>query len=379
MSAAMCVTEASEAPENSCERVALMKRICAIIIVIMFLIIVPDSALGASRDTVKIKVNGTTVRFSWKPVIIDGVTMADVREVASAIGVKCNWYPKLVSATVKDSNTGICITAGEECMTVTDLTGTSTTEYNFFDLLHEAYIDGGRLIAPVRDVVTVFGYWLNFDQETMTVNILNTSVYSKEKKQANVSLSGQDNTYYFQNQTEFSLPGFGSGYCWVCSYAMVLTDLTGKSITPTDVAEVNLTRTSDGAYCYHYDIAQEFGVRFVPAVSKNSQYYGGFDSGVGATFIANPEKSDEVASAAIREALAQHPEGIMVRYSSFPHTMVAVGFSGDTVYFNDPAYTSSAKYATKGSYNCVPFENTCVAAKGFKLADLTYIQALSLK
>ena len=356
-----------------------MKRIYTIITVIMFLIIVPVSALGAESSAVNIEVNGKKVHFTWQPVIVNGVTMADVREVASAIGVKYGWYPKLSSATVRDSNTGICITAGEESMTVTDLTGTSTTEYNFFDLLHTAYIADGRLIAPVRDVVTVFGYWLNFDSATMTVNILNTSLYSKEQKRTSGSLSGMDNTYYFQNQTEFELPGFGSGYCWVCSYAMVLTDLTGKSVTPPDVAEVNLTRTSDGAYCYHYEIAQKFGVRFVPAVSRNSQYYGGFDSGSGGTFIANPEKSDAVASAAIREALVKHPEGILVRYSNFPHTMVAVGFSDDTIYFNDPAYTSSAKYAVKGKYNCVPFEKTCVAAKGFKLADLTYIQALTLK
>ena len=97
----------------------------------------------------------------------------------------------------------------------------------------------------------------------------------------------------------------------------------------------------------------------------------------GGTLINNPDKSDAVAAAAIREALALHPEGVMVRYADFPHTMVAVGYSGDTILFNDPAPTSSSAYSETGKYNGVPFEKTCVAKKGFRLADLTFIQAIS--
>ena len=47
----------------------------------------------------------------------------------------------------------------------------------------------------------------------------------------------------------------------------------------------------------------------------------------------------------IKQALLKHPEGVLVRYAAFPHTMVAIGFTDDVIYFNDPAPTSSSSYS----------------------------------
>ena len=80
--------------------------------------------------------------------------------------------------------------------------------------------------------------------------------------------------------------------------------------------------------------------------------------------------------AALREALLLHPEGVMVRYAGYPHTMVAVAYEGDIILFNDPAPSTSGAYSDTGKYQAVPFAKTCVAAKGFKLSDITFIQAI---
>ena len=160
---------------------------------------------------------------------------------------------------------------------------------------------------------------------------------------------------------------------------MLITNVTGRRVTPNDVAAVNIERCGRGAYCYHSDIVARFGVKFVSALPESSPYYGGRDSNSGGTFIKNPNKDDAVARAAMKEALQLHPEGIMVRYKDFPHTMVAVAYEGDLILFNDPAPTSGSKYSDTGKYQGVPFSKTCIPSKGFKLGDVSFIQAIAVK
>ena len=373
-----------------------MRKIFRIFSSVLSLSIFAASSAFAQGSPVSINVNGTTVAFAQAPVIRDGTTIADLKVLASAMGFRYAWYESLCSATVSNSYLSLCFTEGNDYMTISDLTGTSSFEYEPRKLSVVPSRSGASLLVSVRDIASAFGYALSFDTQTATVYIgndaMNYSVspaddYSVAAAGKSVAEPGYvstnepqktagGHTYYFQNQKEFSLDGYGSGYCWVCSYAMLISDVTGSRVTPADVARVNLTRTSNGAYCYHFDIARSFGVHFVSALSESSGYYGGRDMISGGTLINNPDKSDAVAAAAIREALALHPEGVMVRYADFPHTMVAVGYSGDTILFNDPAPTSSSAYSETGRYNGVAFEKTCVAKKGFRLADLTFIQAI---
>ena len=118
------------------------------------------------------------------------------------------------------------------------------------------------------------------------------------------------------------------------------------------------------------------GVKFVSALSETSPYYAGRDGVSGGTYINNPAKDDNVVRAALREALTLHPEGVLVRYAAFPHTMVAVASEGEIILFNDPAPSKSNAYSDTGRYQGVPFSKTCVGAKGFKLSDITFIQAI---
>ena len=160
---------------------------------------------------------------------------------------------------------------------------------------------------------------------------------------------------------------------------MLISNVTGLRITPTDVAAINMSKSGKGEYCYHSEIVSQLGVKFVSALSESSPYYGGRDGNSGGTYIENPDKDDSVARAALKEALQLHPEGVMVRYSGFPHTIVAVAYEGDLILFNDPAPSGSGTYSDTGRYQGIPFSDTCVAGKGFALSDLTFIQALEVK
>ena len=156
---------------------------------------------------------------------------------------------------------------------------------------------------------------------------------------------------------------------------MLISKVSRERITTVNVAEVNIASGYNGEYCYHSKIVQSFNVKFASALPTNSRYYAGRDESSGGTYIKNPLRQDDVVRAALREALTLHPEGVMVRYAAYPHTMVAVAFEGDIILFNDPA-APGGSYSEVGNYHAVPFYKTCVGARGFTLSDITFIQAL---
>jgi len=349
-----------------------MKRICALLTAALILL----SAFGvcAYEDVpVNFLINGNQTEFPFSPLIRDGVTYVDAKTLCTRLNLSYKTYPDHESVIISNSRISMCLIPQEIYATVSDLTGTSDEEFTYKRLTAPCIYIGGHLAVAARDIASVFSYALSFDTQSNTVYF----GYSPKMISANTRAAAQNSAYYFQNQAEFSLPSFGSGYCWACSYAMLLTNVTGVRITPSDVAAVNLTKSASGAYCYHSEIVSAFNVKFVSALPQTSPYYGGRAEPSGGTYINNPQKDDSVTIAALKEALTMHPEGVMVRYEGFPHTMLAVAYEGDIVLFNDPAPTSSSSYSDTGKYQGVPFSETCVAKKGFTLSDVTFIQALS--
>lgn len=373
-----------------------MRKILAVFLTI--LIMLPANALAYEDTPVNLVIDGVKTTLSQKPVIRDGVTYADVKSLASVLDYSYKWYDNPKSAIISSKSLSICIVPNEEYITVADLTGTSIYEYVFHKLSAPCVYIGGQLCVAVRDFSQIFNYSVNYNKASNTVYLQTVAhIFTDDSIDITVSdnqtsqivspeVEVPDNyttqlptnhTYYFQNEEEFQLPNFGSGYCWVCSYAMLISNVKGIRVTPSDIAQINLRRTSNGAYCYHYDITSEYHVYIVSALPETSVYYGGRDMISGGTFINNPQKSDAVVRAALIEALKLHPAGVLVRYADFPHTMVAVGFDGNDVLFYDPAPTSSGSYATDGRYKGVTFDQTCVAAKGFNLSDITFMQAIT--
>ena len=351
-----------------------MKKLCALFIAIVLMAL--NIAVFAFEDTsVDMQVNGKKVSFLFPPTIRDGVTYVDIKTLSNALGLTYKTYPGHDSVIVNNSRVSICFTPGDEYATVADMTGSSDEEFSYRELAAPCIYIKSHLAVPARDVASVFGYVLHYDSENSIVYFgFSPDMISSETREA---IDGQ--AYYFQNEAEFNLPFYGSGYCWTCCYAMLISNVRGLRITPNDVAAINQQMSGRGEYCYHQAIAAQLGVEFVSALSEESPYYGGRDSNSGGTYIVNPDKNDSVARAALKEALQLHPEGVMVRYAAFPHTMVAVAFEGDLILFNDPAPSGNGTYSDTGRYQGVPFSETCVAMKGFSLSDLTFIQALEEK
>ena len=350
-----------------------MRKSCCIFMAFLILFSGINAFAYNTDIPVDFVVNGRETNFRTTPVIRNGVTYVDLKALASALSLSYTDFDEHESFIISNSRKSICLVPYDEHATVSDLTGESDSEYYYRVLTAPCIYINNTLVVAARDIATVFGYALKYNVETNTVYF----GYSPDMISESVRESAYSKAYYFQNQSDFALPSYGSGYCWSCSYAMLITNVTGTEVTPDDIASINNDNGSSGAYCHHMQIADEYGLRFVSALPQRSIYYGGRDSLSGGTFIENPTKNDAVTIAALKEALDLHPEGIMVRYADFPHTMVAVAYDGDIVLFNDPAPSSQSSYSTTGKYQAVPFSETCVAMRGYSLSDVTFIQAMS--
>ena len=204
--------------------------------------------------------------------------------------------------------------------------------------------------VPLRTVSEAFGAKVIWDGEKNIIHIYMGEEYEnvqeevKETETPDNAGESAKSTFYSQYDEEYvekySEEPYGwtagrNGYCYVTSYAMLLSDITGTTITPIEIADINISAGGTPKVCYHGAIVGKYGKRLVQALDSGSSYFKSYDSGRGLTYIDN--STEENVIAAIKEALDRNPLGVMVRDLSMPHTMVAVRYEGDTIYFNDPA------------------------------------------
>lgn len=316
-----------------------------------------------AEDTINLEYNGTLLESEHPPVIINGRTLVPVRTVCEAMGLDVSWNSENQTIRICDELNLITLQIGNTEIDVNDAIS---------ELDSAPEIINGVTCVPIRAVVEPFGASVGWNSETRTVMIDDAA--STPEPQASpmpgAAISAKKISFYSQPDPEWEFESNGRGYCWVCSYAMVISNLTGKRVTPVDVAAFNLDAGgSTGSYmASHFGLADEFGLKFVPALDENSEYFDSFETERrGATYI-KAETDDDVRAALI-EAIDRNPKGVMVRFEGYPHTIVATGYYDGVVYFNDPAGDTLEN---------VDFARTCLA-KSFTLTDLSFIQALELK
>ncbi|MBR5808495.1 MAG: hypothetical protein IKY39_00105, partial [Clostridia bacterium] len=241
---------------------------------------------------------------------------------------------------------------------IVDINGTQST-MDVPLIAHNNYT-----FVPVRNLVEPFGNDIVYDGETKTITITTKEIQTPSKAPIDFAREFKK-VFFYQSQPEFTFENGGRGYCWACSYAMLFSSLSDTAITPVDIANYNIANGFDGNYMApHQAIARNFGFELVPALSEDSQYYGGFNlKGRGETSLNIT--SDEEAKTAICEALDNFPNGVIVRYEGYPHTMIAIDYDKERVYFNDPAKPKGER---------IPFEQTCLA--NFALSDISFMQAI---
>jgi len=226
--------------------------------------------------------------------------------------------------------------------------------------------------VPVRYLVEPFGNEVAYNSETKIISI--TPKQKKPEKNPEFEIIEDydepenieyNMPFYYQAQPEFAFENNGRGYCWVCSYAMLFSSASGEEITPVDIANYNIDNGYNGNFMApHEQLAWDFGLDLVPAISEDSPYYGGFNlKNRNETCVI--VETDEEAYWVIREALENFPAGVIVRYEGYPHTMVAVSFDEENIYFNDPATSNGEN---------ILFEETCL--KNYSLSDISFIQAV---
>lgn len=350
--------------------------VVSVLSVLVLLLCVSSSAF-ASGDDISVMLNGRQISFDSAPVVVDNVIMVEVRPLAKALGLDVKWTQNTQSVKLTNSKTSIILKVDYEAMMVTDMTDSEDSDYESVSLPVSPMVIDGSTFVPVRSVAESLDIDIFWDSEDSSVKLSrNGYEYDSEDDDYTSYVGDSGHTFYFQNQSDWNLPGYGSGYCWTVSYAMLISDVTGTVVTPVDVADVNKRKSGNGSYCYHWDIINKFGVEFIPALDVNSPYYGGRDSNSGGTRVDCDNEYEAVE--ALKEALDRNPAGVMVRYAAYPHTMVAVGYEGDTILFNEPMQTSRS-YMDESPKENVPFEETCVGKRGIDIEDITFIQALAVK
>lgn len=338
---------------------------------------------ASAESDISISVNGELITPEQPPVVINERTLVPVRAVCEALGLNVDWKPKYQE---------IIISRGSDFVKL----GIDYHTINVNDSL--SYIDtaptlvNGVTCVPIRYVVEPFGAAVDWNAETRTVVVYehspdepaatptpsqkpvqNTDAENKTdiSTAPTPSFSEKAFSFYYQSEDEWAFESNGRGYCWVCSYAMIITNALGEKVTPADIAAYNISKSNGGSGNYmasHFGLVSEYGLEFVPALSENSVYFDSFEtSRRGATYIK--VETDEEVTAALIEALSGNPHGVMVRFEGYPHTMVATGFLDGEIYFNDPASADMEN---------VTFKDTCLG-KRYKLTDLSFIQAVAVK
>lgn len=358
-----------------------MKKICSLLISASLLC---TPVIATATEGISIALDGQEISLNYQPVIVEGRTMVHLRSFAHIFGYNITWNDITKSITLFDNSKSVQIYTGSPFVTITENDKVTRKVLEVAPLMINNYT-----YLPLRDVAEIFGTQISWNDALRRVEM--TTAYTSanitdiaddtlilpptQTPIENTNKSASSNhTFYFQNEERWQLPNYGSSYCWVMCYAMVLNDVVGN-VTPTDVALVNEEMCGNGAYCYYFQIVERFGAKFAPAVDTNSPYFESYTDGH-ATYIKNPDKDDSVAVNAIKEALTLHPEGVMVRFETYPHTIVAVDYEGDTIYYNEPQPSSYGEYSNSSPYERVEFEKTYPASKGLKISDLTFLQAI---
>lgn len=315
----------------------------------------------------QIQVHGVEDVTINNAVMLGNSTMVPIRTLSEALGLEVMWLPVTKSVVLWNDDVEVRTTIEE---TEIQVNSDKTV------LAQAPVMIDSSVYLPLRGIAEVINADVVWNSATGAVDVymkqdVGDAAYGTSEAEAN-NAAAKDykepksgKAFFYQSQPDWGFQNGGRGYCWVCSYAMAITEATGKTVTPSDVAAVN-ERSGSGAYMQHAAILDEFNITFAPALNDTSAYFSKYDAWRGATYIK--AEDDAAAVTALKEALDKNPQGVMVRYTVYPHTMYAVGYDENEIYFHDPAYEN-------GDY--ITFDKTCL--KNHKISDLDYIQAIASK
>lgn len=123
--------------------------------------------VGVSADEytkANLLIEGQAVVTDQSPVIVDGRTMVPVRVIAESLGTTVNWDAETKTVSFENDNLKAAMVIGAKEIVVSD--GAVEVPMDT-----PASIINGRTMVPVRFVSETFGYNVEWDAETKTVNV----------------------------------------------------------------------------------------------------------------------------------------------------------------------------------------------------------------
>ncbi len=342
------------------------KKILALLFCMMLGVVTPAFAIEESQN--KVFYNDEAIEFKNPPLSDKGCMIVPVREFSEFAGFEVNWKADEQKVTLFNDVMSVTLYIGDTQIRVLNTVG---EDKDVESILPPAIINSVTYV-PLRTVAEAFGAEVIWDGDIKTVYIcpkFDEEEREAEPEQQEEVSEERKHTFYSQYDPEYinlykdepyRWTESRNGYCYVTAYAMLISDVTGEVVTPIQVADVNLAKCGNASICYHWEITEAFGVRLVSALSEESEYFKEYDRNKCLTMIDN--STPEAVEAAIKEALDAHPEGVLVRDTTMPHTMVAIGYDDEGIFFNDPALKKSE----------VRWEETCLKKK-----DMTTIVAIA--
>ena len=141
--------------------------IIALLILLMFSFF-SNSAIAA--DNIKLEVNGEIVYPHVAPVIEKGTTLVPLRIVSENLGATVIWDAQTQGISIKKDNNNIQLTIGKKTVYVNQKERT---------VLLAPRILNGSTMVPVRFVSENLGAFVNWDNDTRTVQIADTGEFVK--------------------------------------------------------------------------------------------------------------------------------------------------------------------------------------------------------
>lgn len=130
----------------------------------------PECLRTLMESMINVKVNGVPLAMDALPAVNDGRTFMPLRSVGEALGAQFSWDGSAQEITMEYSGTTITMIIGSNSVTVRSSSGTDTLTLDVAPL-----VSGGRTTIPLRDIAQIFGYNVDWDNDTRTAFIVSGS------------------------------------------------------------------------------------------------------------------------------------------------------------------------------------------------------------
>lgn len=147
---------------------------------IMPVMVFADDIVIGAKSEISINVNGAKLEMDQPPIIDNGRTLVPLRAVAEALGCNVEWDNTAKTASFVQGDVTAMITVGENYILVGD--GVYNEE---FPIDTPAIIKNSRTMIPLRALSECFGFEVEWDNVTRTVDINSKSMENIDTDEAN--------------------------------------------------------------------------------------------------------------------------------------------------------------------------------------------------